>query len=210
MKNNQKKLLDDLYSFSNPWFQKIYSPYWSKIYAYEVRRVALAIIENTYMHYPQFFDSPINDECGGDCSIYATRFEVSIDDDENSPNGNKCSPDSKKVIPLLVCEINYDCESIEFGCSAVVAGSVKRNFKKKNTELFVGVGLEVELGAVKAGGKFGGSITVGDDNKVDGGLKVSVSGTIPKPIGAKGAEIELNLTVMEGLNTEYKRLENPF
>ena len=41
MLSKQSKLLDDLYAFTNSWLAKIYSPYWSRIYAYEIKRVAL-------------------------------------------------------------------------------------------------------------------------------------------------------------------------
>ncbi len=132
MVNTQKEFLDDLYGFSNPWFQKIYSPYWSKIYAYEIRRVALSIIENAYLYYPQFFDPPVNDECGSDCSVFSTPFRVSPEEvDKKNPDGNNCPEHTKFKIPLAICELGIDCESIEFGCSAIVAGSVKRNFKRK-------------------------------------------------------------------------------
>ncbi|MCU0378823.1 MAG: tetratricopeptide repeat protein, partial [Bacteroidales bacterium] len=46
--NSQKKILDDLYAFTGQWFSKIESPYWSRIYAYEIQRVALSIIGNTF------------------------------------------------------------------------------------------------------------------------------------------------------------------
>lgn len=212
MVKEQSKLLDDLYTFSNQWFTKIESPYWSKIYAYEVSRVALTIIENTFMHYPQFFDAPVNDECGSDCSVFSTPFRVSPEDPNNNPEGNKCEEGKKKVIALFFCEVNWDCESVEAGCTEGLSASVKRNFKRGTTTLFVGVGAEAGLGAVKAEAKFGGQVTFGDDGSMDGGLKVSVSSTTPVPLkdGVKGGEYEMNLTVMKGLQTENTKIASPF
>jgi tetratricopeptide (TPR) repeat protein len=204
MVNKQKEFLDDLYGFSNPWFQKIYSPYWSKIYAYEIRRVALSIIENTYLYYPQYFDPPINDECGSDCSVFSTPFRVSPEEvDKKNPDGNNCPEHTKFKIPLAICELGIDCESIEFGCSAIVAGSVKRNFKKKNTTLFVGVGVKGELGVISAGAKAGAVVVVNDNGEVDdvgGKMDVSVSGGIG---AAKvGVSSSGSLTVMKGFDSK--------
>lgn len=200
MVNKQKQLLDDLYAFSNPWFQKIYSPYWSKIYAYEIRRVSLTIIENAYLYYPQFFEPPVNDECGSDCSVYATPFRVSPEEvDKKNPEGNNCPDHTKFKIPLAICELGLDCESIEFGCSAIVAGSVKRNFKKKNIAIFIGVGVKGELGVISAGAKAGAIVTVNDNGEVDdvgGKMDVSITGGIG---AAKvGVSSSGSLTVMKG------------
>lgn len=204
MVNKQKEFLDDLHGFSNPWFQKIYSPYWSKIYAYEIRRVALSIIENAYLYYPQFFDPPVNDECGSDCSVFSTPFRVSPEEvDKKNPDGNNCPEHTKFKIPLAICELGIDCESIEFGCSAIVAGSVKRNFKKKNTTLFVGVGVKGELGVISAGAKAGAVVVVNDNGEVDdvgGKMDVSVSGGIG---AAKvGVSSSGSLTVMKGFDSK--------
>lgn len=212
MVQEQTKLLDDLYTFSNQWFTKIESPYWSKIYAYEVSRVAMTIIENTFMYYPQFFEAPVNDDCGSDCSVFSTPFRVSPEDPNNNPEGSECREGRKKVIALFFCELNWDCESVEVGCTEGLSASVKRNFKRGTTTLFVGVGAEAGLGAVKSEAKFGGQVTFGDDGSMDGGLKVSVSSTAPVPLkdGAKGGEWEMNLTVMKGLQTENTKITSPF
>ncbi len=204
MVNKQKQLLDDLYAFSNPWFQKIYSPYWSKIYAYEIRRVSLAIIENAYLYYPQFFDPPVNDECGTDCSVYSTPFRVSPEEvDKKNPDGNNCPDHTKFKIPLAICELGLDCESIEFGCTALVSGSVKRNFKKKNNAIFLGVGMKGELGVVSAGAKAGFVVTVTDKGEIDdvgGKMDVSITGGV----GAArvGVSSSGSLTVMKGFDSK--------
>jgi|GEM_PF-684269 len=204
MVNKQKEFLDDLYGFSNPWFQKIYSPYWSKIYAYEIRRVALSIIENTYFYYPQYFDPPVNDECGSDCSVFSTPFRVSPEEvDKKNPDGNNCPEHTKFKIPLAICELGLDCESIEFGCSAIVAGSVKRNFRKKNIAIFIGVGVKGELGVIGAEAKAGAVVTVNDNGEVDdvgGKMDVSITGGIG---AAKvGVSSSGSLTVMKGFDSK--------
>jgi tetratricopeptide (TPR) repeat protein len=213
MVSKQVKLLDDLYAFANPWLAKISSPYWSRLYAYEVQRVALSIVASGYGAYPQPFGSPAMNECGEDCSIYFVPFTENPDDvNKNDPEGNNCDKDKKKVIALFFCELSWDCESVEAGCTEGVSASVKRNFKRGSTTLFVGVGAEAGLGAVKGGAKFGGQVTIGDDGSVDGGLKVRVTSTTPvsPKDGVKGAEYEMNLTVMKGLETEYTKVASPF
>jgi hypothetical protein len=74
--------------------------------------------------------------------------------------------------------------------------------------MFLGVGLEANLGLVKAGAKMGGTLTIGDDNSVDVGLKGSISSTSNVPTGKpyKGVETEMNLSVMGGLNVETTKV----
>lgn len=201
--SRQKEILDDLYEFTAPWFSKIESPYWSKIYAYEIQRVALAIIGNTYTAYAVPFIMPMHNDCGPDCSLYANPYPIPAEEvEEKKPSGNNCQQDEKLVLSLLVCSISLDCESVELGCSAIAAASVKRNFKNKSTTLFAGMGLEVGKG-VKAGGSMGFTVTQFDSGKFDVGLKGEMTGTAGE--GAfKGTNHEFNLSVMEGLRTETK------
>jgi hypothetical protein len=54
----------------------------------------------------------------------------------------------------------------------------------------------------------GGTLTIGDDNSVDVGLKGSISATSNVPTGKpyKGVETEMNLSVMGGLNVETTKV----
>jgi tetratricopeptide (TPR) repeat protein len=208
MAGKQTQLLDDLYAFSDSWLAKIKSPYWSKIYAYEIKRVALGIVGNCYGSYPQFFQGLAHNDCGEDCSIYVNPYPEKPEEvNKKDPNGNECPEDSKHVLHLFFCEAALTCEYWEIGCTEGVSASVRRNFgKNKSTTIFLGAGLEAGLGAVGASAKFGGQMTFGDNGSVDGGFRGSVSGELP--VGNKGyngAESEFTLTVMEGMKTEsYK------
>jgi hypothetical protein len=202
--SKQIKLLDDLYAFSNPWLAKIPSPYWSRLYAYEVRRVALGIVGNTYSHYPQPFGFPVKSECGEDCSIFAVPFTAKPDEvNKKDPEGNDCPENSKIKIPLAICELGLDCESIEFGCTAGISGSVKKNFKNKNTTLFVGVGIKGELGVVGAGAKAGVVITVDGNGEVaDVGGKIDLSVSVGVGAARIGGSSSASLTVMNGFTSK--------
>lgn len=208
MVGKQAQLLDDLYAFSDSWLAKIKSPYWSRIYGFEIKRVALGIVGNCYGAYPQAFQGLAHNDCGEDCSIYANPYPEKPDEvNKKDPKGNECPEDSKHVLHLLFCEAALTCEYWEIGCTEGVSASVRRNFgKNKSTTIFLGAGLEAGLGAVGASAKFGGQITFGDNGSVDGGFRGSVSGELP--VGNKGyngAESEFTLTAMEGLKTEsYK------
>ncbi len=208
----QRKILDDLYGFSMPWFNKLNSPYWSQIYAYEIKRVALSIAGNCYGAYPQPFQMLAHNTCGADCSVYAKPFfEKPEEVNKSNPTGNNCPPHSKEQIPLGVCSISWDCESYELGCSAGVSGSIKRNTVKKTTTIFLGAGLEGGIVA-KAGGTFGGQLTIGDDGSFDGGLKATVSGTSGAPLekGAPtGVEQAYTVTIMGGVKSETTKVYNP-
>jgi tetratricopeptide (TPR) repeat protein len=214
--DNQTKMLDDLYAFSDQWFSKIQSPYWSKIYAYEIQRVAFLIIGNAYMAYPRPFGSLAHNECGPDCSLYVNQYPIppeSLEDKE--PKGNECNipKGSKKEIGIGPLSVSWDCEGFELSFSEGIAGSIKRNNKRGTTTFFLGGGVEHSNGVAKAGGRFGGQIEFGDNWSVDGGLKSSVSGTSlaqSTDEGVKGGEIEFNVMILGGVSAEATKIVSPF
>lgn len=198
----QKKLLDDLYGFTNPWLNRIESPYWSKIYAYEVRSIALSIAGSCYTAYMQPFQWLSHNDCGTDCSIYANPYPLKADEvNKEPPVGNQC-PGIKLKISLPVCDIGLDCESIEVGCIAGVAGAVKHNFRKKTTTGFLGVGAKSDAGIVGASARAGVEVTVNDDLSVeDVGARFDISvkaGTGPAQSGISSSG---TCTVMTGCKT---------
>lgn len=198
--NSQQAILDDLYGFSGSWLNKIESPYWSRIYAYEIKRVALSIVGNCYADYAQTFQALSHNDCGTDCSIYANPYPEKPDEvNKKSPEGNECSNSGKLKIPIFICELGLDCESIEFGCAAGVAGSVKRNFRKKTTCGFLGVGVKGGAGFMGAGAKAGFEVTVNDNNEVeDVGAKVDISASVGVGYAKAGASATGSYTVMTG------------
>jgi hypothetical protein len=104
---------------------------------------------------------------------------------------------------LIICEIGLSCESLEFGCSALIAGSVKRHFKHNTTTLFLGVGLKGSLGVVGVGAKAGATITIDDNNEVqDVGGKMDVSVSAGVGFSKIGTTSSASCTVMGGLKTK--------
>lgn len=203
--DRQKEILNDLYEFSARWFSKIESPYWSKIYAYEIQRVALSAIMNVYSAHARPFQWPAHNDCGTDCSAYANPAPPPPEDaEEKEPKGNECPEDKKLNIGLGICSIALDCESAEFGCSAGAAVSIKRNFKNKSTSTFLGVGAEAGLGFAHAEANAGVTMTRHDNGDLDVGVKAELTGTVGVGPGSTGKNYEMNVTVMEGLKTETK------
>jgi len=202
--SKQIKFLNDLYSFTDPWIGKIYSPYWSRIYAYEIKRVALSIVGNCFAAYPQLFQMPAHNDCGTDCSPYAMPFVEKPDDvNKEDPEANSCPENSKLKISILICEIGLDCESIEVGCTAGVSGSLKRNFKRKSTTVFIGVGLKMSLGVVSAGAKAGVAITADQNWEVeDVGGKMDLSVSAGVGAASVGASSSGSYTVMTGMKAK--------
>jgi len=199
--NSQKKILDDLYAFSGQWFAKIESPYWSRIYAYEIQKVALSIIGNTFVAHQYAFPFSVGQECGTDCSVYANPALIPPDEVvEKKPRGNDCPKDKKLDIGLAMCSIAFDCESVEFGCAAGAAFSLKKNFVNKSTTVFVGAGAEVGVGFAKASGTAGFTMT----RHANGDLDVGVKGEVTGKIGAVGKNYEGTVTVMEGPKSDPK------
>ncbi len=215
-KENQEKLLDDLFAFTGQWFNKIQGAYWSKIYAYEIKRVALSIIANCYGAYPQAFLFPAHTQCGTDCSVFINPYPDEAGQAENKETkGHECPEDSKQILHLFFCEVSLTCEYFEVGCTEGVSASVRRNFgKEKSTTIFLGGGVEAGLGAVGASAKFGPQLTITDEGSVDVGFRGSVSGTltVPGPHESQvhvpgsgnhnGVESEFTLTIMGGMKTE--------
>jgi hypothetical protein len=199
-KEKQKKNLDDLYEFTEQWFSKIESPYWSKIYAYEIQRVALTIIGNSYAAYQQAFPWLAHNSCGTDCSVYANPYPIPPEEvSDKKPKSAECPDITKIKFGLGACDIGLDCESIEFGCSEGLAFSLKRNFVKKTTTGFFGVGMKACGGFTTAGFKAGMEITVSDNNEVtDAGFKADASITAGSGVTRASANTTGSFTIMTG------------
>jgi len=201
----QEKLLDDLYGFTSPWYKKLYSPYWSKIEAYEIRRVALLIVGNTITDYAnRALTFPAHTDCGTDCSVFVNAAPPPVEEvNKKSPNGNECPFEGNKLsLGIGFCSVDFDCESIEAGCSAGVSISAKRNFKNKSSTLFVGAGGEANLGAVSGEIKTGVTFTKYDNGNMDVGGKFEMSGKV----AGVGKNYEMSATLMEGANIEGKNV----
>jgi tetratricopeptide (TPR) repeat protein len=197
----QKKNLDDLYAFTGQWFSKIESPYWSRIYAYEIQRVALSVIGNGFTAHMQAFPFPAHSGCGTDCSLFANPAALPPDEvEEKEPKGNNCPQGKKLDIGLAMCSIAFDCESVEFGCAAGAAFSLKKNFINKSTTAFVGVGAEAGVGFAKASATAGFTMT----RHANGDLDVGVKGEVTGRVGAVGKNYEGTVTVMEGPRGDSK------
>lgn len=199
--DNQKRILDDLYAFTGQWFSKIESPYWSRIYAYEIQSVALSIIGSTFGAHMQAFPFAAHNDCGTDCSLYANPAIIPpVEVAKKTPKGNNCPKDKKVEIGLAVCGLAFDCESVEFGCAAGAAFSIKKNFVNKSTTTFIGVGIEGDAGFAKASATAGFTMTRHANGDLDVGAKAEVTGRI----GAAGKNYEGTVTVMEGPRSNSK------
>jgi tetratricopeptide (TPR) repeat protein len=200
MSSDQTKLLDDFYGFAEPWFSKISSQYWSKIYAYEIQRTAFSIIANSFGSYPQAFPFPAHNGCGTDCSVFATPTPLPpCEVEKKDPKANDCPPNNNFKISISICDLGVDCESVEFGCTLIASGSIKRNFKKHNIAIFAGVGAKAELGVMAASAKAGAVVTVSDNGEVeDVGVKMDVSVSAGVGMARVGAATGGSYTVMKG------------
>ena len=192
----QEELLNDLYAFTDKWLAKIYSPYWSKIYVYEINREVLVIIGNVYISYQQAFPATVFSNCGTNCSDYVIQPPAPVDKViTKAMQGNDCPFQGNKLsLGIGFCGVDFDCESIEAGCSAGVSISAKRNFKNKSSTLFVGAGAEANLGEVTGSIKTGVTFTKFDNGDMDVGGKFEMSGTVQ----GVGKSMEMSATLMEG------------
>ncbi|MFN8253658.1 MAG: tetratricopeptide repeat protein [Ferruginibacter sp.] len=203
-KKNQEKILDDLYAFTGQWYSKIESPYWSRIYAYEIRRVALTILGNTYAAYPQAFLFPVHNDCGTDCSVYVNPAPTEPGPTEKkNPKGAECGLPGKIKFSVAICELGLDCESVEIGCTEIISTSVKRNFVKKTTTAFLGLGVKGDAGIISAGAKAGVQVTVSDNMEVDDvGFKSEMSVSAGWGPAKASASSAVSYTVMTGLSAK--------
>ena len=203
-KKKQEELLSDLYAFTDKWLAKIYSPYWSKIYMYEINREALGIIGHVYIAYQQAFQSTVTSSCGLICSEFVIQPPVPIAKIITKVmEGKECPPMGKHKIGFGICDLGLDCESIEFGCTEVVSVYGKRNFKNKTTTGFLGLGVKGDAGVLSASARAGLEVTVNDNMEVeDVGAKMNVSvssGWGPAKVSATSS---VGYTVMTGLNSK--------
>ena len=192
----QEELLNDLYAFTDKWLAKIYSPYWSKIYACEINREAFGIIGNVYIAYQQALPATVMSNCGINCSDYVIQPPAPVAKViTKAMQGNDCPFQGNKLsLGIGFCGVDFDCESVEAGCSAGVSISAKRNFKNKSSTLFVGAGAEANLGEVTGSIKTGVTFTKFDNGDMDVGGKFEMSGTVQ----GVGKNIEMSATLMEG------------
>lgn len=204
-KKKQEELLNDLYAFNDKWLSKIYSPYWSKIYSYEINREALRIIGHVYIAYQQAFQGTVSSDCGINCSDYVIQPPAPIGKVINKEiQGNECPFKGNKLsLGIGFCGVDFDCESIEAGCSAGVAISAKRNSKTNSSTLFIGIGGDAELGVVSGEIKGGLTFTKFDNGDMDVGGKFEMTGKI----GGVGKNLEMSATLMEGVKeVEYNNV----
>lgn len=198
---NQESTLDELYAWSIPRLAKIESPYWNKIYAWEIKRVALAIVGNCFVYYPQPFQSLSKNNCGEDCTIFATPIVLAGGEvNKEKPKPTECPKDNKVTFGIAICSVSLDCESIEFGCSAGVAMSAKKNFKNDSSTLFIGAGGQLGLIGGSAGMKVGVTITKTGSGDTDLGGKFEMNGAIGGPVSA-GKSYSMSATAMEGFKS---------
>ena len=120
--------MDDLYGFTTPWFKKLYSPYWSKIEAYEIRRVALLIIGNSITGYAhRTFPFPAHTDCGSDCSVFVNAAPPPVETvDKKDPKGTLF--DKREQMEEAV-------KILDFETAAILRDEIRilENFKKKKT-----------------------------------------------------------------------------
>lgn len=200
-KEKQRQLLDDFYAFSQPWADKIESGYWSRQIEFDRKAFALGVVGDAYINYALPFMAPITG-CP-DCSIVNMVFEEKpTQTTTKDPDSKPCDPSAKIGVSLLICEVELDCESIEFGCTLGISASMKRNFVKKNTTVFLGAGIEGKSELFKAGGKIGGTLTFDDNNRVmDFGYKSEVG--FESNVGPKtglGGTMESSYSFQQGFN----------
>jgi tetratricopeptide (TPR) repeat protein len=203
-KKKQEELLNDLYAFNDKWLAKIQSPYWSKIYAYEINREALGIIGHVYVAYQQAFQSTVTSDCGLNCSEYVIQPPVPIGKViTKEMQGNECPPMGKHKVGFGICDLGFDCESIEFGCTEVVSVYAKRNFKKKTSTGFLGLGVKGDAGVLSASARAGFEVTVNDNMEVeDVGAKMNISVSTGWGPAKVSATSSVGYSVMTGLNSK--------
>lgn len=197
-RNAQRNNINDVYAFTQPWIDRIFSYEWSKICQYDRKTLVLKMIGSCYANY--CYTSPSLQIGCEDCSIIFEPDELEMEDVEDKKvEGNDCTEGVKEKIELLICEISKDCDGVEFGCTAGVSASVKRNFRTKSTTVFAGLGGKAELGFADASGKAGFTYTRGDNGSEDFGVRVEGSASTGKGIKV-GQSVEVNYTLGGGLD----------
>ena len=153
------------------------------------------------MAYQQTFPVPVHNTCGTDCSVYANPYPLPPEKvEKKEPKPVPCPDIVKGKIGFGACDLSLDCESIEFGCAFGVAASVKRNFVKKTTAGFLGVGVKGSGGFISAGATAGYQVTVTDNNEVESfEAKSSISVSLGSGVTKLGASYSGTYSVMTGL-----------
>lgn len=191
-----QKTINDIYGFSQPWMDRTLSEneyvlmeYRRLLSSYSIVRSSINASLTNYVH----FD--VNDECLSmnieDMKEQLRQMEL---EEVRMTEPAKCENSPKIVISIVYCELALDCSSVEAGCTKGVSGSVKRDFVKNETTIFVGVGGDVDAGSVAAGGKAGVYVTIPDSGTgFDAGAKVETQ--VIGKAGFSGAGINTETTM---------------
>ena len=191
-----QKTINDIYGFSQPWMDRTFSEneyvlmeYRRLLSSYSIIRSSINASLANYVH----FD--VNDEC---LSMNIEEMKEQLRQMEleevQMTEPAKCENSPKIVISIVYCELALDCSSVEAGCTKGVSGSVKRDFVKNETTIFVGVGGDVDAGTVAAGGKAGVYVTIPDSGTgFDAGAKVETQ--VIGKAGLSGAGVNTETTM---------------
>lgn len=198
----QAQLLDDLYAFADQWLVRIKSPYWSEIYMAEITRVAIGIVGSVHTAGLYPFQAPVTSACSNDCSKFIVQPQPPVATViTKEMQGLECPPSGKHKFSVDICDLSFDCESIEFGCTKIIALSAKRNFKKKTTSGFFGLGTKGDAGVLSGSVKAGIEITVNDNMEIeDVGAKASMSLSTGWGPAKVGATSNVSVSIMTGLS----------
>lgn len=172
-----RSLIDDVYAFTQPWMERMESPQWRLAAEYQRKAFAYAVAYNCYLQWNGFAHTVYGIDEATCLELYRTppKSEEVEDFSDQDLSEDECDPDTKFKLEVAICEIGFDCESIETGCSFGLSFSGSHNFRKNTTTFFGGVGVQGNIGPVGASAKAGAVITIGPDGVQDGGFKGEVS-----------------------------------
>ena len=167
--------LTDFYKFTTPVIENAFSPSLGELLNVEREIIMLTHLRSLAAFYEALASSAEN-IASLECFPPSEEEPPPESEEANVPQTKPWCPFKKPLkVKVMVISVEVDCEKFKVEGGAGILGSVERNFKTKETTIFLGVGADVGVTGFGGGAKMGGSFTYRGDNITNAAFQSEVS-----------------------------------
>jgi Sec-independent protein translocase protein TatA len=198
-----RETLTDFYTFTTPVIESAFSPSMGELLNIEREITVLTFLRNLAGQYEGLAG---NAESVASLECFPPSDEEPPPEPEepNVPKTKPWCPFKKPLkVKVMIISVEVDCEKFKLEGGELIVGSVERNFKKKETTIFLGAGANIGVTGLGGGAKIGGAITFQGDRVTNVAMESGVSselGTVTTTLTGRvalegGPDISLENTI---------------